>query len=58
MSKGALAAFETGAVRATMRAEAGGTNAITACVTDVPRPVLGELLSATLTRDPHKLICF
>ena len=58
MTEGALAALVTGAVRAMMAAQAEGADAIAAGVTDVPGPVLGELFSTTLARNPHKLYLF
>ena len=41
-----------------MAAKAEGADAIAAGVTDVPGPVLGELSSTTLTRNPHRLCLF
>ena len=58
MSEGALAALEAATVRASMAAHAEGADAIAAGVTDVPGPVLGELSSTTLTRNPYRLYLF
>lgn len=58
MAEGALAALVTATVRASMAAQAEGADAIAAGVTDVPGPVLGELSSTTLTRNPHRLCLF
>ena len=58
MAEGALAALVTATVRASMAVQAEGADAIAAGVTDVPGPVLGELFSTTLTRNPHKLCLF
>ena len=58
MAEGTLTTFETWTVRATMTAKTWGTYTIATGIANVPCPILGELLSATLTRNPHKRYCF
>ena len=58
MAEGTLTAFETRAIGAAMTAETGWTNAIATGIADIPGPVLGELLSTTLTGNPHKRFGF